>query len=152
MHNRQQHQLEMRAFLHKRLSSRDREFTRPMGNGKETYFAPGDGSTYFVKSGAPSGIYQAMSLIGVTPLVIAIGLMEDGTSLLVQSYVTGRRPSRKDYRDDLAQIVKVIEKTHQCPELRRRPPESPTENVRYIRVNTRQSPSWVGWQEIEVLA
>ena len=31
-------------------------------------------------------------------------------------------------------------------------PESPVENVRYIRVNTRQSPSWVGWQEIEVLA
>ena len=31
-------------------------------------------------------------------------------------------------------------------------PESPVENVRYLRVNTRQSPSWVGWQEIEVLA
>jgi len=31
-------------------------------------------------------------------------------------------------------------------------PESAVENVRYIRVNTRQSPSWVGWQEIEVLA
>lgn len=31
-------------------------------------------------------------------------------------------------------------------------PESSVENVRYIRVNTRQSPSWVGWQEIEVLA
>ncbi|MGE5124398.1 MAG: discoidin domain-containing protein [Acidobacteriaceae bacterium] len=31
-------------------------------------------------------------------------------------------------------------------------PENPIENVRYIRVNTRQSPSWVGWQEIEVLA
>jgi len=31
-------------------------------------------------------------------------------------------------------------------------PESPAENIRYIRVNTRQSPSWVGWQEIELLA
>lgn len=31
-------------------------------------------------------------------------------------------------------------------------PDSPVENVRYVRVNTRQSPSWVGWQEIEVLA
>lgn len=30
-------------------------------------------------------------------------------------------------------------------------PDSPLENVRYVRVNTRQSPSWVGWQEIEVL-
>ncbi|MGE5123605.1 MAG: cellulase family glycosylhydrolase [Acidobacteriaceae bacterium] len=31
-------------------------------------------------------------------------------------------------------------------------PENPVENVRYIRVNTRQSPSWVGWREIVVLA
>jgi hypothetical protein len=31
-------------------------------------------------------------------------------------------------------------------------PETPLENIRYVRVNTRQSPSWVGWEEIEVLA
>jgi Cellulase (glycosyl hydrolase family 5)/NedA-like, galactose-binding domain len=31
-------------------------------------------------------------------------------------------------------------------------PEIPLENVRYIKVSTRQSPSWVGWKEIEVLA
>jgi hypothetical protein len=31
-------------------------------------------------------------------------------------------------------------------------PEIPVENVRYVRVVTRQSPSWVGWKEIEVLA
>ena len=31
-------------------------------------------------------------------------------------------------------------------------PESPVEDVRYVRVVTNQSPSWVGWQEIEVLA
>ena len=31
-------------------------------------------------------------------------------------------------------------------------PETPLENVRIIRISTRQSPSWVGWKEIEVLA
>ncbi len=30
-------------------------------------------------------------------------------------------------------------------------PENPVENVRYLRVVTRKSPSWVGWKEIEVL-
>ena len=30
-------------------------------------------------------------------------------------------------------------------------PEAPVENVRFIRVLTRKSPSWVGWREIEVL-
>lgn len=31
-------------------------------------------------------------------------------------------------------------------------PDAPVENVRFIRVATPKSPSWVGWQEIEVLA
>ena len=31
-------------------------------------------------------------------------------------------------------------------------PDSPLENIQFIRVITRASPSWVGWQEIEVLA
>ena len=30
-------------------------------------------------------------------------------------------------------------------------PVSPLEGVRFIRVMTRESPSWVGWKEIEVL-
>jgi hypothetical protein len=30
--------------------------------------------------------------------------------------------------------------------------QAPAENIQFIRVITRQSPSWVGWQEIEVLA
>jgi hypothetical protein len=31
-------------------------------------------------------------------------------------------------------------------------PEQPVENVRFVRVVTLRSPSWIGWQEIEVLA
>lgn len=31
-------------------------------------------------------------------------------------------------------------------------PEAPIENIRFLRVVTKKSPSWVGWQEIEVLA
>lgn len=31
-------------------------------------------------------------------------------------------------------------------------PEVPLENIRYIRVVTSMSPSWIGWKEIEVLA
>ena len=31
-------------------------------------------------------------------------------------------------------------------------PEAPLENVRYVRITTRQSPSWIGWREIEVIA
>jgi hypothetical protein len=31
-------------------------------------------------------------------------------------------------------------------------PEAPLENVRYVRITTRSSPSWIGWREIEVIA
>jgi hypothetical protein len=31
-------------------------------------------------------------------------------------------------------------------------PETPLENVRYVRITTRTSPSWIGWREIEVIA
>jgi len=127
MNDRQQHQQEVRAFLQKLFSNRDWEFTRPMGTGKETYFAHGNGSIYFVKLNAPVAIYQAMSSIGLTPPVIGIGCLEDGTSLLVQPYVTGRKPSRKDFRDYLEQIAKIIDRTHHSPELKRLLPETPSD-------------------------
>ena len=31
-------------------------------------------------------------------------------------------------------------------------PETPLENVRYVRITTRTSPSWISWREIEVIA
>jgi hypothetical protein len=31
-------------------------------------------------------------------------------------------------------------------------PTTPLENVRYVRIVTAESPSWVSWREIEVLA
>jgi hypothetical protein len=31
-------------------------------------------------------------------------------------------------------------------------PDKPVENIRFIRVVTKKSPSWIGWKEIEVLA
>jgi thiamine kinase-like enzyme len=118
MQNRQQHQPEVRAFLQKQFSSRHWEFTLPYGNGKETYFAHGNGNTYFVKLGARIANYQAMASIGLTPPVIATGFLEDETPLLVQPFITGRKPSRKDYRAYLEQIATIINRTHLSPEVR----------------------------------
>lgn len=123
MRDRQQHQQEVRAFLQKRFSSHHWEFTLPKGNGNETYFAHGNGCTYFVKLEAPVAQYQAMASIGLTPHVMATGGLEDGTSLLVQPYVTGRKPSRKDYHVYLEQIAAIINKTHHSLAVRRVLPE-----------------------------
>jgi len=126
MNNQQQHQSEVQSFLQKQFSNRDWEFTLPHGYGNETYFAHGNGQTYFVKLGAPVSNYQAVASIGLTPPLIATGYLEDGTSILVQSYITGRKPSRKDYRDYLEQIAAIIDKTHHSPELRSILPDAPS--------------------------
>lgn len=127
MQNRQQHQREVRAFLQKQVSSYHWEFTIPHGYGNETYFAHGADQTYFVKLGAPLSNYQAMASIGLTPPVIATGFLEDGTSLLVQPFISGRKPSRKDYRVHLDKIATIINRTHHSPELSSVLPEAPSD-------------------------
>jgi len=124
MQNRQQHQPEVQAYLQKQFSSRHWEFNLPKGYGNEAYFAHGNGCTYFIKLQAQVDRYQAMASIGLTPPVIATAVLEDGTSLLVQPYITGRKPSRKDYHTHLEQIAAIINRTHQSPEVRRVLPQA----------------------------
>jgi len=127
MQNRRQHQREVQAFLQKQVSRHQWELSLPYGYGNESYFAHGNGQTYFVKLGAPIANYLAMASIELTPPVIATGFMEDGTSLLVQPYITGRKPSRKDYRAHLDKIATIINRTHHNLELRSVLPEAPSE-------------------------
>jgi hypothetical protein len=119
MQNRQQHRSEVQAFLEKRLSSRHWEFEIPQGSGNETYFAHDNERTYFVKLGAQATRYQMMAFIGLTPPVLASGYLDDGTSILVQLYVPGRRPSRKDYHTYLEHFASIIHRTHHSQELQR---------------------------------
>lgn len=117
MKNRNQHQPEVCGFLQKQFSSRSWEFTLPHGYGNECYFAYGNGQTYFVKLNTPVAVYQAMAAIGLTPPVLALGYLEDGVSMLVQPYVTGKRPTRRDYRMLLKQVAMVIDKMHHSLEV-----------------------------------
>ena len=123
MQNRQQHLPEVQTFLQKYFPSRHWEFSFPKGSGNETYFAQGNERTYFVKLGAHINRYRAMASIGLTPQVLAGGFLEDGTSILVQPHVTGRRPSRKDYLTHLEQIAATIHRTHHSLEVKRILPE-----------------------------
>jgi len=64
-----------------------------------------------------------MASIGLTPQVLAAGYLEDGTSVVVQPYIAGTRPSRKDYHLQLEQVAAIINRTHHSPELQRILPE-----------------------------
>ena len=117
MPNTQAHQQEVRAFLQKRLSLYEWKFTVPHGWGKESYFAHGFKRTYFVKVGVQVERYLAMAEIGLTPPVILHGQLESGLSVIVQSFVMGRKPSRVDYRERMTEVAELIRKTHNSPRI-----------------------------------
>jgi thiamine kinase-like enzyme len=120
---RQKHQKEVRTFLQKYFSSSAWEFSLPGGSGNETYIARGDDHAYFVKLGAQAARYQAMASIGLTPPLLAAGLLEDGTSIIVQPYVAGRTPARSDYHTHLEQFATAIDQAHHSPEVTRALPK-----------------------------
>ena len=110
MSNRQEHQQEVHTFLQKHLSLYEWKFTYPHGWGKESYFVHGFKRTYFVKIGVEVERYLAMAEIGLTPSVILHGQLESGLSIIVQSHIKGREPSRADYREQIAEVAEVIRK------------------------------------------
>jgi len=112
---RQHHQEEVRAFLQNHFGIAQWNFSLPGGRGHETYFARGDGQTYFIKLAGDAARYQAMAVLGVTPPVLAVGRLPDGVSILVQPYVEGRMPSRKDFHAYLDQFAMTIHQTHHNP-------------------------------------
>lgn len=118
MRSRQVHQQEVRAFLQKQLSIQSETFSLPEGSGMETYVVEANGCNYFVKVGAPVERYVVMARIGLTPPVLAHGQLETGDPVIVQSFVAGRKPSRRDYREQLENVAQVVDRMHQGEQLR----------------------------------
>ena len=118
MSNRQEHQQEVHEFLKKHLSIYDWRFSLPHGWGKESYFVHGFKRTYFVKVGVQVKRYLAMAEIGLTPPVILHGQLENGLSIIVQSFITGQKPSQLDYRERLIEVAASIHKMHNSPQMK----------------------------------
>jgi thiamine kinase-like enzyme len=112
MQNRQQHQQEVQAFLQQHFSNQSWELTLPSGSGSETYFARCNEHTYFVKLGVQATRYQVVASLGLTPQVLAAGSLRDGTSIIVQPHIAGKRPSRRDYHIHLEQFALAINQMH----------------------------------------
>lgn len=118
MQNRQQHEQEVQVFLQQHFSNQSWELTLPKGSGNETYFAHCNGLTCFVKLGVQATKYQVVASIGLTPQVLAVDSLRDGTSIIVQPYITGKRPSRKDYHIRLEQFASAINLIHHNREVK----------------------------------
>lgn len=123
MQDRKRRQQEIQTFLQKHFVSNHWKFAVPNGSGNETYFAFSSADTCFVKLGVQISRYEVMASIGLTPPVLVSGYLEDGTPMIVQPYIVGRKPSRKDYHIHLEQIATIINRTHYSPELKQVLPE-----------------------------
>jgi len=136
MQDRQFHRQEVQAFLHEHLGGTGWELTLPHGWGHETYYARSSTQACFIKLGAHIPRYQAMAGLGLTPEVVAAGRMGDGTSILVQAYVDGRTPTRRDYRTHLEQFVAAIRAVHRSPQVRQVLPTASCDTYREIGLET----------------
>lgn len=112
MPNRKEHQLEVRTFLQNHFSHNNWEFSLPHGSGKESYFVQRNGKRYFVKVGVQAERYLAMAEIGLTPSVFLHGQLECGVTVIVQPFIEGTKPSRKDYRERMNDVAEMIHKMH----------------------------------------
>lgn len=117
------HQNEVESFLINQFSSDSWEFTYPGGHGNETYFAWSGKKVYFVKLGSQVARYKALASIGLTPPVLAEGFLDDGTSIMVQTHIEGRTPTRRDYHNHLDNFASAIHKVHHSAKVKQTLPE-----------------------------
>jgi hypothetical protein len=127
---REVHRQDVIYFLRKRFSVRDWELTLPHGWGHETYFAAGNGRTYFVKLGGQTAQYEAMTALGLTPPVLAAEQLGDGTAVLVQPAIKGRTPSRRDFQEQLEPMAAMVRQMHHSPEIQRVLPSASSPHYR----------------------
>jgi thiamine kinase-like enzyme len=148
MQDRRLHQPEVRSFLQKHFTSPHWRFSLPIGTGNETYIAYGDDSAYFVKLDVQIARYEAMAAHDLIPPVLAVGYLENGTSIIIQKYLLGKNPSRKDYRLHLGQFADIINRTHHCLELQRALPAvtSDLHSIAGLEALTRLRQRWARYR------
>jgi len=126
MPHRQDHQQEVCRFLREHFSIHDWRFSLPRGSGMESYFAEGNGQSFFVKVGIQAERYITMAEIGLTPPVLVHGQLDNGLSVIVQPLLTGRIPSRLDYHNQLTEVAECIRKMHYSQGAKQRLPRAPS--------------------------
>ncbi len=85
-----------------------------------------------MKIGSPIARYQAMASIGLTPPVLSFGFLEDGSSILVQPYINGRTPTRRDFSTHIDDFAIAIKKVHQCEPVKKTLSEVSTDQYSLI--------------------
>ena len=130
MIDRTLHKEEIQGFLQKHFSHHLWKFSLPVGTGNETYFAKSGDVALFIKVGVHIDRYLVISSAGLTPPVLASGFLDDGSSIIVQPFISGTRPIRNDYRRHLEQFASLIMQLHWNEGIKQLLPKVPSESYR----------------------
>jgi thiamine kinase-like enzyme len=127
------HRAEVRAFLEKHLANITWKIRLPPhGTGQESYFASAGDRAYFIKLGANRERYLGMAKLGLSPKIVTTGSLEDGTTILVQQQITGRKPTRQDFQQHWRAFAQSLRTTHCSKALKKILPER--SSMQYSRV------------------
>ena len=63
-----------------------------------------------------------------------ITTLEDGTTIMVQEFISGRTPTRHDYRNHIEDFANAINKIHHCDEIKKTLPKP--ENDQFSTIGT----------------
>jgi len=130
MPERTSHLEELRNFLQSHFHRNNWKMTLPAGTGNETYLARSGMDACFIKLNVDIERYQAVASAGLTPPVLANDVLEDGTAILIQPLIKGRRPTRADYRQHLAAFASMINRLHNEAGIQKSLPGKPYEDFR----------------------
>lgn len=134
--SRHQHKSQVVSFLQNHFSSSNWEINLPRSTGTETYFARSGEHAFFIKLGAPTERYQLMSALGLSPPVIKSGFLDDGSPILIQHQIAGRKPTRSDFHRHLSKFARVLQKTHQSRELKHLLPKATSDLYKDLGLET----------------
>lgn len=121
--SKKSHQFEIDRFLKEKVSNIPWEFTIPRGHGNETYIVRGGEESFFIKLDSPISRYESLASIGLAPNIIEEGILDDGTSIMVQEFIRGQTPTRRDYRTYIEDFAISINKVHHCDEIKKTLPK-----------------------------
>jgi hypothetical protein len=127
---RTEHESQVRDFLRSTFHRKDWELSQPRGSGHETYFAQSGSLRLFVKLGAHVERAFAMSEKGLSPQLLTAGVLDDGTSILVQEYIEGHTPRRSDYRELLPKVALLLRDMHNSERVIATLPATPSQSYR----------------------
>ena len=112
MTNQYSHKEEVEIFLQNRFHEENWTFLSTNGSGNEKYIAESNGTKYFVKLDVKIDRYEILSELGISPKIVNHGCLNDGTSVIVQEYISGHNPSPKDFQSHIYDVATILSNVH----------------------------------------